>query len=170
MIQPETHAIPEAPPFPNSRLPLLIYRNALPPDEAAIKRRFAENNWSNTWRNGIYDFHHFHSIAHEALGIAAAEAQVTFGGSQGATVTLRAGDVIVIPAGVAHFRKTVSQGLVVGGAYPGGAEYDLCRGERAEFERRRNSAARVATTATDPLYGAGGALTALWREANLART
>ncbi len=54
--------------FPNSALPLLVYRAALPADPAAMERAFAANGWSNSWRDGIFRYHHFHSIAHEVSG------------------------------------------------------------------------------------------------------
>src|SRR5438477_87320 len=56
--------------FPNSRLPVLIYRNAVDlPDQknksaTIIQKIFLQNDWSNTWRNSIYDFHHYHSNTH----------------------------------------------------------------------------------------------------------
>ena len=38
---------------------------------------------SPEWRNGIFDFHHYHSTAHEALGIAKGEVTVVLGGPDG---------------------------------------------------------------------------------------
>ena len=69
--------------IPNSALPLLVYRQVL--TGGAFERRFAANDWRRAWRNGIYDFHHFHSTSHEVLGIAAGEALVRFGGAHGQT-------------------------------------------------------------------------------------
>src|ERR1700742_335648 len=86
--------------IPNSRLPLLIYRAAVPADPAAIEDLFARNHWPPAWRNGVHPFHHFHSTAHEALGVARGEARVLFGGPSGQVLTVQAGDVVVIPAGV----------------------------------------------------------------------
>ncbi len=100
MTQPETYHFSDDGRFPNSSLPLLVYRGAIPADARAMERTFRVNGWSNVWRNGIFGYHHFHSIAHEVLGIAAGEACVEFGGPGGQTVEVRAGDVVVIPAGV----------------------------------------------------------------------
>ena len=69
--------------IPNSPLPLLVYRDAMPPDPAAIERLFAANRWPPAWRDGVHAFHHFHSNAHEALGVARGEATVLFGGPNG---------------------------------------------------------------------------------------
>ena len=149
--------------IPNSRLPLLVYRRALPTDPAAIERHFTAHDWSGGWRNGIYSFHHFHSTAHEVLGIASGAAEVRFGGSGGQTLRVEAGDVVVIPAGVAHCKQGTSGGLLVVGAYPGGAEYDLKRGDPAEHDAAVRNVSRVPLPAQDPVYGRGGPLLRLWR-------
>src|SRR5438876_9650404 len=85
----------------NKTLPLIVYRAALPPggDPAgAFEALFARNGWSGGWRNGIHPYHHYHSNAHEVLGIAKGEARVRFGGDKGKTIAVRAGDVVVVPA------------------------------------------------------------------------
>ncbi|MBV9539223.1 MAG: cupin domain-containing protein, partial [Acidisphaera sp.] len=162
VIHPETHAFADDGTIPNSPLPLLLHRAALPADPAAIERAFAGNGWANSWRNGIFPFHHFHSNAHEVLGIAAGRARVRFGGAQGRDVEVAAGDVVVIPAGVGHCRVSDDAGLLVVGAYPGGAEYDTCRGDPAQAQAVRRNIARVPLPAADPLFGADGPLRALW--------
>ena len=35
------------------------------------------------WRNGIYPYVHYHSMIHEALGVARGRAKVRFGGDNG---------------------------------------------------------------------------------------
>ncbi len=92
--------------IPNSTLPLLVYRNAVPADPAAIERIFAANGWPPAWRNGVHPFHHFHSSAHEVLGVARGEASVLFGGPDGTVLPVQAGDVVVVPAGVAHCNQS----------------------------------------------------------------
>ena len=89
----------------NPTLPLIVYRGALetgPRCTADCEKLFADNGWSGAWRNGIYAHHHYHSTAHEGSGIAAGSVRVRLGGEHGKTVELHAGDVVVIPAGVAH--------------------------------------------------------------------
>ena len=59
----------------NPRLPLVVYRGALdigPGATAACEMLFAGNGWSGGWRGGVYPYHHYHSTAHEALGISRA--------------------------------------------------------------------------------------------------
>jgi len=91
--------------FPNSRLPALFYRGAFATGRdlgPAFENLFGRNGWTGSWRNGLYSFHHYHSTAHEVLGIHRGSVKVMLGGEKGRLVTLTAGDVIVIPAGVAH--------------------------------------------------------------------
>ena len=155
--------------IPNNRLPLLVYPGAVEvggaDPAAAFEARFAANGWRGSWRNGIYPFPHFHSIAHEVLGIARGEAKVRFGGAGGRVLTVRPGDVVVIPAGVGHQNLGSSADLLVVGAYPGGAEWDLCRGRPEERPRVLENIAKVPLPAADPVYGAHGPLLEHWRTA-----
>jgi uncharacterized protein YjlB len=162
MPDPETHRFADDGRFPNSAFPLLVYRGALPADPAVMERAFAANDWSNSWRNGIFTYHHFHSTAHEVLGIAAGEVRVAFGGPAGQEVTVRAGDVVVIPAGVGHRNMGQSRDLVVVGAYPGGVGYDIRRGDPAEHAAVLRAIAAVPVPAADPVAGRGGGLSRLW--------
>ena len=87
--------------------PLVVYRSAvrLPEefDPAAVLEELLEaNGWGDSWRNGIYDYVHYHSRIHEVLGVAAGTAKVRFGGKKGRTLSLKAGDVAVLPAGTGH--------------------------------------------------------------------
>ncbi|MDA8049267.1 MAG: cupin, partial [Rhodospirillales bacterium] len=83
MAEPEEFRFADDGAIPNSHLPLLVYRAAVPADAAAIERLFARHLWPPVWRNGVYPFHHFHACAHEALGIAHGTARVLFGGPAG---------------------------------------------------------------------------------------
>ena len=161
MTDPDTLLLPAAPPYPNSHLPVLLYRGALPADATAMERAFAAAGWANTWRNGIYRFHHFHGIAHEVLGIAAGRVTVRFGGPAGMEATLAAGDVAVIPAGVAHCNAGDDGALLVVGAYPGGSRFDTLRGDPAEDADAVRRAAAVPVPDRDPVPGHDG-LRQLW--------
>ncbi len=74
MTQLETYSFSDDGRFPNSPLPLLVYRGALPLMPVQWNSLSGER-LVQRWRNGIFGYHHFHSIAHEVLGIAAGEAQ-----------------------------------------------------------------------------------------------
>jgi uncharacterized protein YjlB len=153
---------------PNNPLPFLVYRGAIDArgrdPAAAIERTFEKNGWGHgMWRNGIYPFVHYHSQIHEVLGIAAGTARVRFGGKHGEELEVEAGDVAVLPAGTGHQRLAATPDLLVIGAYPPDGHYDLCRGTQAEHARALATIPRVPLPDTDPLFGAGGPLTKLWR-------
>jgi uncharacterized protein YjlB len=155
--------------IPNNPLPFLVYRGAIDVlrvrDPArTIEQAFEQNGWGHgMWRNGIYPFVHYHSQIHEALGIAAGSARVRFGGKNGEELNVQAGDVAVLPAGTGHQRISASPDLLVIGAYPPGGRYDLCRGTPPEHARALATIPRVPLPQNDPLFGAGGPLTVLWR-------
>jgi len=148
--------------FPNSRLPLLIYRAAVvAPSPEAMEALFGGNGWPPQWRSGIYPFHHYHSRSHEALGIARGMGWLMLGGPEGREFDVEAGDVIVIPAGVAHRRLSASEDFLVVGAYPPGQEdWDLLRGEAGDREKAEANLAEVALPKSDPV---GGTLVRLWQ-------
>ena len=151
----------------NPDLPLLVYSGALnlPPDNpaAACETVFAANGWGGSWRDGIYPFPHYHSTAHEVLGVCRGEAKVRFGGNAGIVLTVRAGDVVVIPAGVGHQNLGGGADFLVVGAYPQGQRWDLCRGAADERPQVLDNIARVPLPAADPVYGPGGPLAEQWR-------
>ena len=151
---------------PNSVLPLLLYERAvrLQSDDPAsvFEELFAENGWTNSWRNGIYDYHHYHSNTHEVLGIYRGTVSVQLGGDAGVVKRVSAGDVIIIPAGVAHKNLGASPDLGVVGAYPEGTEPDLLEDEPDQREKARARIKGVSVPGMDPVYGADGPLTKHW--------
>jgi uncharacterized protein YjlB len=163
----ETYRFADDGVVPNSALPLVVYRGALPDsgDRAgACERMFAEHGWPDAWRNGIYAHHHYHSTAHEVLGIVQGQARVRLGGEAGQTVELNAGDVVVIPAGVAHKREAASADLLVIGAYPRGTRPDMCRAETAQHDRALAAIAAVPLPECDPVTGRADPLLQCWRQ------
>ncbi|ACI50209.1 Cupin domain protein [Gluconacetobacter diazotrophicus PA1 5] len=150
----------------NDHLPVLYYRNAaaLPADDPAsgFERLFTANGWPPQWRWGVYDFHHFHSTAHEVLGVASGSARLMLGGPGGRIVDVRAGDVVVLPAGTGHRNLGSDDDFLVVGAYPPDQHYDLRRSGLSPDELARM--AHVPFPASDPVSGAGGSLPALWHQ------
>jgi uncharacterized protein YjlB len=165
MAPPIAHAVPGDGTFPGSALPALVYKAAVdlprrdPP--SGFETLFARHGWTGSWRNGLYAFHHYHSSAHEVLGISAGAARVQLGGPAGVTLDLAAGDVVVIPAGVAHKNLGASGDFRVVGAYPSGSAPDLCTGKRGERPAADEAIARLAVP-IDPVEGPAGALETLW--------
>lgn len=153
--------------IPNSRLPLLLYRQAFAArgDAGAqwLEQRFADNGWSGSWRWTVYPFHHYHSNTHEVLGVFRGRARLQLGGDGGQAVEVRAGDVILIPAGVGHKRLSGSDDFQVVGAYPGGLAPDLMRGDPSERPAADQRIAQVPLPERDPLLGADGGLRVLWQ-------
>jgi len=163
MTEPLTFTFADDGAIPNSPLPLLVYRDAVPSDPAAIERLFAANRWPPAWRAGVHPFHHFHSNAHEALGVASGEATVLFGGPNGQALTVKAGDVVVVPAGVGHCNQRETSDLLIVGAYPDNANRpDTHRGRAGEHAAAAANVAKVALPAADPVSGEAGALRRVW--------
>jgi uncharacterized protein YjlB len=158
----------------NSRLPFIRYRGAVEvkgaADPAAIfERLFEANGWGGSWRNGIYDYVHYHPRTHEVLGIASGEARVRFGGDKGKTIVLKAGDVAVLPAGTGHQALSASKDLVVVGAYPARGKYEEYEGSLREHDRALKMIPKVPLPKKDPVYGAGGPLRPLWARKRAGR-
>jgi uncharacterized protein YjlB len=151
----------------NSKLPLLVYRRAVSIAENdpahVFEELFAENGWGDSWRNGIYPYQHYHSTAHEVLGIYQGSAKVQLGGEHGVIHEVRAGDVIVIPAGVAHKNLGSSDDFGVVGAYPEGQEMDMNYGKASERVRAIENIAHLALPKMDPVFGENGPLIEKWR-------
>ena len=129
---------------------------------SAVERLLNGNRWVRSWRNGVYSMHHYHSTAHEVLGVYSGTAQVQFGGEKGPQVDVQAGDVVVIPAGVAHKRLSSSQDFMVVGAYPEGQMWDMCYGREGERPETDRNISAVPNPQTDPVYGSTGPLLELW--------
>lgn len=146
--------------------PLVLYRAAVRFPEkfdpaAILEDLFHKNGWGGMWRNGIYDYAHYHSQIHEALGVARGSAEVEFGGARGRTLPLKAGDVAILPAGTGHKRIAASKDFLVVGAYPPIGEYDECA-QPKDHERALATIPLTPRPATDPVYGAEGPLRSAW--------
>ena len=152
----------------NPTFPLIHYRGAVRLDEAfdpaaIFEVLFDSHGWRDGWRDGIYDFLHWHSRTHEVLGIARGHALVRFGGARGRNIALKAGDVIIQPAGTGHQRISASRDLLVVGAYPAGSSYDELRSTKGVHDRALRDIEKTRAPRTDPVYGAHGKLKDLWR-------
>ncbi len=153
--------------IPNNRLPLLLYRAAFSERGTAgaawLEQRFAANNWTNSWRNGIFSYLHYHSISHEVLGIYGGSATVQLGGSKGKAVSVQAGDVIIVPAGVGHQNLGSSGDFGVVGAYPNGRTFDVLRGQPGERPKADQTIAALSLPTADPLLGTSAGLVHIWK-------
>ena len=135
----------------NPSLPLLFYPRVVrfehDSDPAALLEAiFNANGWGRAWRDGIYDFVHYHPRVHEVLGVARGSATLRLGGnSNGTTIRVRAGDVILVPAGVGHECLRANKSFLVVGAYPPEGVYSECRGSYQEYEESRTHSPCVPT-------------------------
>jgi uncharacterized protein YjlB len=146
--------------FPNSELPVIFYKNVLDVPllfpASYVKRVFEDNGWTNSWDDGIFEFHHYHSNAHEVLGIYEGETVIQLGGEKGKRLKLDKGDVLVIPAGVAHKNLHEDDDVQVVGAYANGLGYDINKGERGERPQTDENIKNVQLPDSDPVYGKNG--------------
>jgi uncharacterized protein YjlB len=151
----------------NPDLDFIQYRSAVrlqrSEDPAAVfEVLFEKNGWTGAWRNGIYDYVHYHPQTHEVLGLAAGKARVQFGGPKGKVLALKAGDVVILPAGTGHQALSASKDLVVVGAYPAKGKYDEYEGSLQEHGRALRMIPKVSLPTKDPVYGSDAGLRRIW--------
>lgn len=153
---------------PNNVLPLVIYKGAVDLDggspEKTIEDLFRANGWGqDMWRNGIYDFPHYHATVHEVLGIARGVARVRFGGDAGKEFELSAGDIAILPAGTGHQCLRATHDFSVVGAYPPGAKMQVTRPTPENHALALKTIPQVRPPDSDPVLGKDGPLVTLWR-------
>ncbi|MET0465704.1 MAG: cupin domain-containing protein [Chitinophagaceae bacterium] len=167
-VAPETYYFKDDGTIPNSRYPLLVYQQVFSQrgDKGGdwLEERFAVNGWTNTWRWGVYPFHHYHSNTHEVLGCFSGEALLHMGGEKGEKLTVKAGDIIVIPAGVGHKCISHSDDFTVLGAYPDGLDPDLMTGGKHERPDADKNIAAILKPSADPFSGKQEGLIKLWKK------
>jgi len=163
----QTLIIPDDGRFPNNdALLLILMQQVFDPATknlvGSIEKTFHGNAWDRSWRNGIFTFHHYHSTAHEVLGLYAGRVKAQFGGSDGQAVTAKAGDVIIIPAGVAHKNLDQSPDFRCVGAYPAGQSPDMQYGKPGERPLTDKNIRSIPLPKTDPVFGKNGPLLEIW--------
>jgi uncharacterized protein YjlB len=153
---------------PNNPMPFLVYKGAVDvggaEPEATIEKLFAGHGWGGMWRNGVYDYVHYHATVHEALGVARGKARVRFGGDHGKELEISAGDVAILPAGTGHQCLSASNDFSVVGAYPPGPSMEITRPTPENHARALKTIPEVKLPKTDPLMGEHGPLTRLWKK------
>jgi len=164
-MTPQTFIFDDDGQIPNSHLPLLFYKGVFLEefvDADSMIAHFRDFGWKNAWKNGVYEYHHYHSITHEVIGIYQGNAILQFGGESGDKMAVEAGDVVVIPAGVGHKRVSQSEDFAVVGAYPDGCDYDIMKGEPGERPKADENIAKVPMPENDPVYGKNDGLLTVW--------
>lgn len=179
-LTPQTYYFKDDGFIPNSLYPVLIYRNVFAScnsnyivsvaDQSAcdqraadwLEKRFAGNGWTNSWRWGIYPYHHYHSNTHEVLGVFRGSALLQLGGELGALVNVNMGDVLILPAGTGHKCISAKDDFEVLGAYPEGVTPDLRKGRKDEKAKADASIAQVPLPKLDPVTGTQSGLRYIW--------
>jgi uncharacterized protein YjlB len=159
MIAPETFILYEKGWCPNNaRLPVLLYRGAVKAEGKTAAERFAQlfadHGWPAEWHDTIFDYHHYHSTAHEALGVFAGFATLMLGGPEGRIVEVQAGDALVLPVGTGHCRIAGSEDFEVVGGYPQGMDWDICTEAPSPDVRARMR--NLSLPCSDPVTGRPG--------------
>lgn len=154
--------------FPNNiNLEVFLYKNVWDfPDEKAaefLEDQFRKNGWVNAWRDGVYNFHHYHSTAHEVLGIYKGSTRLLLGGSRGTVVTMQKGDVLILPAGVSHKNLDAATGFKCVGAYPKGQTADMNYGIKSERPASDQRIQNVPLPKFDPVFGSSGPMLRAWK-------
>lgn len=166
-IEPLTFVFQDDGLVPNNPLPFLVYKAAIDVDnghpEKTIEGLFGANGWGDMWRNDIFDYLHYHATVHEALGIARGHACVRFGGDRGMEFDVAAGDVAILPAGTGHQCLSASADFSVVGAYPPGAQMHVTLPTPENHRKALKTIPQVKLPKRDPVTGADGALTRLWK-------
>jgi uncharacterized protein YjlB len=152
---------------PNNPMPFLVYKGAISVDnehpEKTIEGLFGVNGWGEMWRNGVYDYLHYHATVHEALGVARGHARVRFGGDAGKELEITAGDVAILPAGIGHQCLHASHDFCVIGAYPPGPPMQITRPTPENHVKALKTIPEVKLPKTDPVRGMQGPLIRLWK-------
>lgn len=125
MVEVRKYQLPPTTLIPNSPQPLLHYPSLLSIDSertpVKIFETFSSNGWQPQWifRYGTSQPSHYHSSVHECMAVLTGTATIRFGVADtvsdldenthgggkeegGIEIQAKAGDVFVIPAGVAH--------------------------------------------------------------------
>ena len=155
---------------PNNPMPFLVYKAAIDVDnehpEKTIEGLFGANGWGEMWRNGVYDYLHYHATVHEALGVARGHARVRFGGDRGSAIEIAAGDVAILPAGTGHQCLSASRDFCVIGAYPPGPQMHVTLPTPENYRKALKTIPAVKLPYTDPVRGQNGSLVRLWKRPN----
>jgi uncharacterized protein YjlB len=166
-IEPLTFVFEDDGLVPNNPMPFLVYKGAIDvanghPDKT-IEGLFGANGWGAMWRNGVYDYLHYHATVHEVLGVARGHARVRFGGDRGKELEISAGDVAILPAGTGHQCLSASRDFSVVGAYPPGPPVQITRATPENHAKALKTIPEVKIPKTDPVRGVDGPLVRLWK-------
>lgn len=146
----------------NPRLPVIVYPKAFESNPEEIETVFNRNDWTNSWTGGVFDYHHYHSNIHEALGVRSGSALIQIGGENGQALKVTVGDVAVLPAGTGHKLLESTDDFQVVGAYPGGVQPNKKLGKPDERPNVLEEILDTPLPQKDPVYGDDGPVIHNW--------
>ena len=143
------------PNFPNNEdLPTLIYKGAHNGDERTGRDALLRHGWSEPWKWGIFTYHHYHTVAWEALLCVSGSALVQLGGDGGPSVQVGLGDLLLIPPGVVHKQLSSRGNFALLGSYPAASpSVDNVRATSPPTANQLRNIATAAVPQADPLFG-----------------
>lgn len=193
---PEQYFVKEATTHvPNSPLPVLVYRSAVPLDQNpdSVCKTIEPNDWFKGGTFKHYPAHHYHSVTHECYAIFKGSSRLLLGrgpldpaDKDDLLIDLNIGDAIVLPAGVAHCNIESSDDYEYVGLYPkvweklelqkiaadfaqGSPHWDnnFCKADIKETREKEIAARAVPIPGSDPIFGTGGPLVKIWTQASV---
>jgi uncharacterized protein YjlB len=152
--------------IPNSPLPVIHYKRIIELPfffpASYLRSLFKKNNWKNCWTSGIFEYDHYHSVTHEVMGVYKGKTTLQLGGKNGIKIKIEKGDVLIIPAGVAHRNLKKENAVKCVGAYPNGKNYDMNYGEKKELTRAIKNIKKVKMPKRDPVFGKTEGIIKFW--------
>ncbi|KAF2223473.1 hypothetical protein BDZ85DRAFT_261644 [Elsinoe ampelina] len=175
-VSPEIYHLTPTAHVPNSKLPVLIYRNVLPRprNEASSIAALEKNDWIHGGTFKHYPTHHYHTVTHECYAIFNGTTRYLIGKGPldddvpGIELDLEAGDLVIQPAGVAHCNLRSSDDFAYIGVYPRGSPHwdnNWCKADAQETHEKAITASSLPVPATDPVHGINGPLVEIWTRA-----
>jgi uncharacterized protein YjlB len=155
--------------FPNNAdLPVLHYVNVINIKllfaGLRVRQLFRRNGWTNNWKAGIFEYDHYHSNTHEAMAILKGKTTLLLGGRGGKKLQVAAGDVVIIPAGVAHCNLGKENDVVCIGGYPQGKDFDIKYGHPGERPQADRNIENLGIPQKDPVFGDTNGLIRYWKD------
>lgn len=163
---PQLHFFAATEDVPNSPLPLLLWGGRAPISQDGgrdICRVYERSGWRGSWVDSVLPYWHFHTRGHEVLTCVSGRARIGFGGDTGFIASVKAGDVLAIPAGVGHKRLEASHDFRVAGAYPEGQEGNIVRPGDMDQEEIERHISLVPLPQTDPISGRDDGVVEMWK-------
>ncbi|MDF2449036.1 MAG: cupin protein [Bacteroidota bacterium] len=154
--------------IPNNSLPVIHYKRIIDLPfffpASYLVSLFKKNNWKNSWKSGIYEYEHYHSNTHEVMGFYKGKTTLRIGGKKGVKIKVEKGDVLILPAGVAHQNMKKENAVKCVGAYPNGKKYDMKYGEKKERATALKNIKKVKLPKKDPVFGKAEGILKLWKK------